>query len=1006
MFTFFKKYDSDIYDEIINEVQPSLKIKLGYVAIASALEKILKPLCEEYYVFEKEKMSLGNLIYDEPVVDFLTEEIGVDDDTINQIKRLNTISNDRKHKKTSINSTKMFFKVLFDMCVYVYTYKFGTKPKAKWDEEFVEKLFEDKTDNEQLEFENLLLKEEREELGNLNKALKDELEKYKLPISRINLPEYTSTKFKEYKYTPKLELKSISENSKPNTTKQITNQIKLKKIGSEYSVDLSTEQSLDLVSDYINRSWFDEAVKELNKIDNICGDGNYILFIAKQGIKSIDDLDNATIIKNLEHIKNLIQESSRKVATKIINKLIDCFEKVGFTDKYKIFKILSSYDFVGRPQFLDLFEKCIKEFIGSDELNAEMVTDYLNSLKHNYIKKIKEFIELLLLNCRFDIANELNKLILSQNDKDIYALSKKLLIDCKVSNENELHYSLGNIEDLTQLNVLIDELAKSDTKLFRVYVDIISKYINESLTRTSDVDKVFELFNMIYVYNIANRDKLKDSVTNYLLDRLNNCNNVKVYDYLETILKWSNSGKEYVDLCQQIAVASLNSKIKDDRFIKILINISPDEFEIRKLQLFHNNGLSFSECKPFTDISQFNKIAFSKLIKLSSAEERKDTINQLVDSLIKNIYQTEDLEDNILLFNYLIKYFNKDETVDLFNVMKKYADELIKNNCFYNANDILRKMLSLNYRVYETCFMLMLCDYKVRTIDGIYESDNIVMDNKFYDLAIKSAFVEDKQVYEEYLKVYERQQARIKYRQQQNEIKAYRREQIKKETNKKILDKISGITVFLNLLVVSLFLIVLGIIFNGWSIGLTIMLSIFAFCFFVMAIGFGSMPISDGVKNHKKFITYSVVILTILVTIAIISLNAIYKATTRVKTSFSNGCYSVSIGCNAKIKSLTIPNTNMFDIVTEVRINTNSNDNIEEIIISYGIEKINRLDVDDCDSLTAIYIPASVSHITYSAFAGVKGYTIYFGGTEQQWKKAYYFHNLETFNRVVYNYNY
>ena len=101
---------------------------------------------------------------------------------------------------------------------------------------------------------------------------------------------------------------------------------------------------------------------------------------------------------------------------------------------------------------------------------------------------------------------------------------------------------------------------------------------------------------------------------------------------------------------------------------------------------------------------------------------------------------------------------------------------------------------------------------------------------------------------------------------------------------------------------------------------------------------------------------------------------------------------SAFYSCNS-LNKIVIPGS-----VSEIESSAFLNcENLTRVTIEDGVEIIANRAFADCTNLSIVSIPASVSDLGYTVFANNKNITdIYYGGSEEQWKKIYSADNLET----------
>lgn len=821
MFAFFEEYNKIIYDEIINEVNPTLGNKLGFTAILSAIEKIFKLELENNKVYSlglKFNYTLGDILYEKPPVafDYIQSRLKLLDSEMRELKTLNRFSNQRKHEISSIyDEAKKYYRLLYKICVKAYRAKFNKEPNTEWDGEYLENLLEN--DNTELRKQ---LQEQYKQLQQKDKELND-LKALSMPITRANIKPYIEQQFKKYDYVPQNKIKEIGSESKAKETPRITNQVKLVQISKGFKVNLSTKHTLDMVFDYLSRGWFEEAKTEINRLKEYNGDIAFINFLIKNKCTSINNMRTTLLANSAEQLDFFIANCSSKISLQILNRLTNDFlnERLTLQSARKIFNVLAKYKFTDRPKILEIFkESVISEITSERSVQVDIVLDLLRATESNYDQTHKELLELCLTHKKFNIAEKLINLILDRYPNDIYALTKKLLVYCDCSSEQELPDNLYKLKDITFFENFLHLLAKENGKLFLFYVDIITTYIEQNINNKGIFKFAYQIFEIIYQYNIPNREAVKKIVLNKLFEEATKDATPRTFEYLERFLDWSKTGKEYVSLCTQIAVLGLDYNWVGDQFIKKLKQTHADLFMVAKLEFYHKHNMSINHTKPFLNTQGFNKIAFNKLMKMCTEQDRLIILNQTIQSIIFKLETAQELDAFVDLFNYLIKYYPETEVIGLFETMKQFANKLISLSHFEEAEIVLRKALSLNHNTYELCYLLAFCNCKASNLEELYKSPPLI-ENEYYNLALKLAFASNKKAYNELLDVYSAQKEYIEKENKRQKQFFKQQEEKKQLLDAKKQTKLASSLGVLGIIIHIIFVIIIGVrIFTSFEI--------------------------------------------------------------------------------------------------------------------------------------------------------------------------------------------
>lgn len=702
-----------------------------------------------------------------------------------------------------------------------------------------------------------------------NQYLQKRLEEYSKPIKTIDLKQLKKSITKPFDFKPK-EIKPIGNNL--SSSEKVKNNVELIKIGnSEISFEIYQKDN-DLIYDFIERGWFDEANNMLNNSNNMTSDDEYARFLIKNRIINISGLKKHQISQNVAPLKKLIATCTEQHANSIIDFLTETYFETNNL-KEDIFNIIYQFDFPKRSDILKDFKETIVDKITSNSaIQSDSVTNYILSRDKTFDSEIKELIDISIENGKFEIANNLNSIILESDNTNTYALLNQLLINCKCSNIESLPSYLNQLSNFKLLTKILEELNKVNGKQFMALVQNLIIYINSTIqnNKYEEWNTLYQISACVCQYDLYERQKIIFSSLEYLIKTLDKIYSKELFDATETILALIDKPEAYLEYCTTLAIKSLDIPEADTRFIDEVKRIAPNTFISEKLSFYQFYGISFNTIKPLkTNIehTQTFEHLVTELLKLANNKERKELLDDLIFSLALGVSESKDITNNVATFETLIKFYAKKQSLSLFTQMLIYSDELIKNRFFKEAKEIIKQALSLNIKEYECCFRLLLCDYEASNVDELIKSKEAIIDNDLYKLTINFAKIQDKAKYEEYLDIYSKQKDAITKRNNEEQKKA--EEEAKRlETEGKIfkskLKTISWGIIFLSLAV---FILGLGVIFGSHDTGYLVAGIMFGGLILVLSISIFS--IAKNTKEPQYVSTKTLVISLVLAILAV-----------------------------------------------------------------------------------------------------------------------------------------
>lgn len=1018
MFEFFKEIDDEIYNEIINEVESNMWNDRCYSIIQSEIEKILKNVYRESNITITNSDNLGNAYFENnPSISqllnntdfktFLEENKILDENSINSYWKIHTNANIKKHgsrthtKFTSTDIEKInALKLLFDLGCNVYKYKLNNTPNALWDNNYCEKLLKKPSSNKndavlinKLEEENKELLKQKEQL---NLELQQILKQNTIPITTTELTAVTKTELPTFKFKSTNIVKKIGKSS--TKERPLENNFELIKIDADKNIQIKISDNHQIIFDYIKRGWFEEAENELHNFTKKTASDKYAEFLIKYKISDIKHFDFKKIKDEKETIASIISGCPKDIDEHIIDVLINAFNSKNFLVQKEIFDILYRFDFEKRDSLVEDFGKIItNRIISKQPLESKDIVNFVNSINSNFDNTIKNLIELCLKNNNFDIANSLNTLIKKDNPNNSYCLVTDLLITCKCQSIHKLSSCLCNLNCISHyelLSEILDNLNSSSPQDFLIIIKEMSDYLSNHTANNDNWINIYNVLLCLCKYDVPNRNKLISLVYQNLLELMPKANSVKIYDALHQLLYWSTSSKEFLTKCIELAYTSLDSQIKSKTFINELNKIAQNSFESIYTKFCYKYGMSSTPASILKLDTKINKSELEFLLEHANSSQRTQVLQNISQSLINSIPQNsgQQLINNLDSFNLIIKYVPKQRKKYLFEIMLNYADTLIDNGYFNESTIFLKQAMSLNINIYECCYRLMLCDYQVSTLEELYKCPLPVINNKFYNLSLKLASTENKEKYEKYLDIYDKQKQTLK--------------QIEQKKIKQKKSTLNTATIYswgLCILSLAVLCLGLGTIYIN-LIGASIFSSM---CF----IGLTSISITMFVSANKepkkdptiKKLIFAIFSLILCILITITTLCLVYNHARRYEEKYSSNYCEIVLGMNCETSEILIPSTKDNHNILDIYIDCSYNKNIRCIRISEGIKNIS-LDLEGCYNLDKLIIPVSTKSIAYNSLKGLNGSDIYYRGSKEQWQNIKYLSNY--FNAASIHYNY
>lgn len=216
MFEFFKEFDEEIYNEIINEVEFNMWNDRCISIIQSEIEKIIKKIFKDSniiitnmgndgIIYREYNPSLSRLFNEEEFKQYLVNNNILTFSDISDYWKILNIRNDKEHghkaNKEKIEITLQIkrdsLKHLFKLCCNAYKYKFNKGPKTYWDDEYFEKL----------------LRKPEEKIVEVERVVEKIVEK---KIKAIDSAEFQKIKTEHEKLKSQFEIIKNSQNLSPH----------------------------------------------------------------------------------------------------------------------------------------------------------------------------------------------------------------------------------------------------------------------------------------------------------------------------------------------------------------------------------------------------------------------------------------------------------------------------------------------------------------------------------------------------------------------------------------------------------------------------------------------------------------------------------------------------------------------------------------------------------------------------------------------------------------------
>ncbi len=1060
MFKFVNEYNKKYYNEINRNVLSKMHEDECIKNCVDIIEKLAKIIWDDsgviLYATKNDKTyrelnpTFGQLFNDENFKDFLflNEIVSIDDMPtlwkLDEARNYLTHGAKRKFIKGEIIELEVEItdelkieavKWLYNFCYNIYHFKFQEKPNSKWDNDYIKSLLtgpktepaeknikdtkkvdalkeknakqKDKIKSQKntIDAQKIALQEKDktiEEQLKENETLKKIIEESKT-IERKALPRYTGQEVDLSKFKPaeKPALKKVATSkSKQEIELKLNNTIVLTKIE-----NVSINYSMGMIFDMIDKGMFEAAKSYLVSESNVSAESRYANLLCNLSKKSINEFSISEVLSNLNDIKYFLNQKKSRLSSETVETLSSFFfdSKNAFNQLAIIFKVLAPFDFKERDKVINTFGSLLKNQISNQKSfnNVEYVFLYLDSLDKNYSEEYKNLIELSISNKQFTIANALNSKILTDDPENVFGLTKQLLIECRVTNEDEIISSINRLKDFSLFEKLLDIFSICDPALFRKYYNLLDALISDS----SDTNLIFEAYKIIGQYKID--ENLSDKVYEILSLHLQTSNNPEIYKQLEYLLQFSKSETIFYERCKDLASKSLDAKIKNNLFILYLKERSPQEYFTNKLAFYHKYDLSLAVVKPIHYTIKEEDI--EAVLQVSTAKQRKEFLTELVDSLKASLKINLNEEKVNSVFDNIYKRFLKTEKKETYQVMKDYVECLINRGYFECAEDYLKLMLDLNYRTFEVAMLLTLCDYKVASLEDLFKSKTKLMSNTHFKQALSEAYNNDKVVYNQYLSFTEKQK-------RQNEIDKTRAEFDERVRLGKEARRLSTIaTKSLAFLFIPFIVFLIFIPFI--DVALTGLLVVFGSCsliLFTVLLTFKDEQIkpTDISKEQslsiiKKKMTTTVIswiLFAVMMFFAIWGGSSIYNNTKKIKYETFGTTYSITVGRNVNDNTFILSEHGWTSEYTSVKLDFSGNNKISYLVIPSGVKEILDCDFEN-SGIDRIYIPKTVTEIDYYAFEDFNG-KFYYEGSQQEWKNISYFYDKPTSFGIEFNQKY
>ncbi|GBC10594.1 hypothetical protein RclHR1_09760004 [Rhizophagus clarus] len=365
--------------------------------------------------------------------------------------------------------------------------------------------------------------------------------------------------------------------------------------------------------------------------------------------------------KNLQKLKNLVDDSNQQCRSKII------MQKQKFQDEIQASNNeLNNYRLLYnniQEKYNDLTSKYDEEK-NQHQIIVENLKSDIKGVEEKYIKNIQQ------------LENQIN-------DSNQQYQSK---INMQEQRENEMKTKFQ--DEIQASNNYLNEYKLLYNNIQEKYSDLTREYDEEKnksqIIIKNLVMNIQQLENQISEINqqYQNKIKLLEQKENKLQDEIQNSNKYKsLYDKLQE--KYDDATNKY-------------NKAED----KYLKNISQLENQINDINQQHQNKIKFQE--QIDQLQQSIELKENQLQTLEKEKEEKDAendklyqkntklMNQLENSLFENELSNYQLEDNP---NYVVNLNN--DISELSNNLRKYITDL-KQDVVVNMDEIGKLLLLYN----------------------------------------------------------------------------------------------------------------------------------------------------------------------------------------------------------------------------------------------------------------------------------------------------------------------
>lgn len=682
MFKFFKEFDEEIYNEIVNEVEFNMWNDRCISIIQSEIEKIIKILFKDSAIvitntgndgvtYREYNPSLSRLFNEEEFKQYLVNNNILTFSDISDYWRILNVRNDKEHGyKTNKEKTKITLQIkkdslkyLFKLCCNSYKYKFSKEPNTYWDEEY---------------FEKLLTKPEKKFIE-VEKVVEKIVEK---EIKVVDNTELQKIKAEHEKLKNQFDIIIKSPNSSASNIELL--------------------KKLEIGYDCLKRKEFDNARIAFNNCRNldITSYEAYIGFIlCDYNVSSIDDLiqcftskNTITNNENYNKILTFCSEKNKQDLNKLkelidanieniryvypYKKAVDLYKnnqlEKSFGEFQKIYKYKDSLDYANK-----IYEILIKNIETNQKKSEDRYESYKKLLEvscvDSFINKLNNLIEnetdfvitLENLDIKEDIPNHITKITFNEGislikfdskPQGMYIFEKKLIMP---NNLREIIFpnSLEAIDDWQNVYYdFLDKLKYNELNGYKYCGNIDNPYLVLMKAENFDPENLAKTTKIIY----------RASVTTHLKE-------LTIPENIKCICAWAfYSPHEFFE--KYLEKINFNSKI---------------DFRANFIYDYTKGG-SFENCEKLTTI-QFNNIDYI-------GKYEGYTFEQIIKKVIHNLRHD-------YIFAQKFNYYNRSTTEPIVKkelekhsyFYHKYTKEIILNNVLTVGNFAFAGAKNLRY---------------------------------------------------------------------------------------------------------------------------------------------------------------------------------------------------------------------------------------------------------------------------------------------------------------------